>query len=36
MVQRRPNYDPVAAMEQTYRVVADAFERSGVPRERRG
>jgi len=35
MVQRRPNYDPVAAMEQTYRVVADAFERSGVPRERR-
>ena len=36
MVQRRPDYDPVAAMEQTYRVVADAFERSGVPRERRG
>ncbi|HEV8633716.1 MAG TPA: sugar phosphate isomerase/epimerase [Chloroflexota bacterium] len=35
MVQRRPNYDPIAAMEQTYRVVADAFERSGVPRERR-
>ena len=35
MVQRRPNYDAVAAMEQTYRVVAEAFERSGVPRERR-
>jgi sugar phosphate isomerase/epimerase len=35
MVQRRPNYDVVAAMEQTYRVVADAFEKSGVPRERR-
>jgi sugar phosphate isomerase/epimerase len=34
MVQRRPSYDAVAAMEQTYRVVADAFERSGVPRER--
>jgi sugar phosphate isomerase/epimerase len=36
MVQRRPNYDAVAAMEQTYRVVAEAFERSGVPRKRRG
>jgi len=36
MVQRRPGYDAVAAMEQTYRVVADAFERSGVPRQRRG
>ncbi|HEY3079999.1 MAG TPA: sugar phosphate isomerase/epimerase [Chloroflexota bacterium] len=35
MVQRRPTYDAIAAMEQTYRVVADAFERSGVPRERR-
>jgi sugar phosphate isomerase/epimerase len=35
MVQRRPNYDPIAAMEQTYRVCAEAFERSGVPRERR-
>jgi sugar phosphate isomerase/epimerase len=35
MVQRRADYDAVAAMEQTYRVVADAFERSGVPRERR-
>lgn len=36
MVQRRPGYDPVAAMEQTYRVVAEGFERSGVPRARRG
>jgi sugar phosphate isomerase/epimerase len=36
MVQRRPSYDPSAAMEQTYRVVAEAFEKSGVPRERRG
>jgi sugar phosphate isomerase/epimerase len=35
MVQRRPNYDPVAAMEQTYRIVSDAFERAKVPRERR-
>ena len=35
MVQRRPSYDPVQAMEQTYRVVSEAFERSGVPRERR-
>ena len=35
MVQRRPSYDAVAAMEQTYRVVAEAFERAGVPRERR-
>ena len=35
MVQRRPGYDAVAAMEQTYRVVAAAFERSGVPRQRR-
>ena len=34
MVQRRANYDPILAMEQTYRVVAEAFERSGVPRER--
>jgi sugar phosphate isomerase/epimerase len=32
MVQRRANYDPVKAMEQTYRVVAEAFEKSGVPR----
>ncbi len=35
MVQRRPNYDAIAAMEQTYRVCAAAFERSGVPREKR-
>jgi sugar phosphate isomerase/epimerase len=35
MVQRRPDYDPVQAMEQTYRVVSEAFEKAGVPRERR-
>lgn len=35
MVQRRPGYDPVQAMEQTYRVVSEAFEKAGVPRERR-
>lgn len=35
MVQRRPTYDPIAAMEQTYRVVAEAFDQSGVPREQR-
>ena len=32
MVQRRPNYDTVAAMEQTYKVVSEAWARAGVPR----
>ena len=30
MVQRRPNYDPIAAMQQTYDVVARAFTTAGV------
>mgnify|MGYP001445130115 CR=1 FL=1 len=32
MVQRRPNYDAVAAMEQTYRVLSAAFSDAGVAR----
>lgn len=32
MVQRRPNYDPIAAAEQTYRVVAQAFIDAGIER----
>lgn len=32
MVQRRPNYDPFAAAEQTYRVLSQAFEQAGTPR----
>ena len=32
MVQRRPDYDAIAAAEQSYRVLARAFEESGVPR----
>jgi sugar phosphate isomerase/epimerase len=32
MVQRRPGYDPLAAAEQTYRVLADAFEQAGIRR----
>lgn len=32
MVQRRPNYDPFAAAEQTYRVLAQAFDQAGIPR----
>lgn len=35
MVQRRPDYDPLAAAAQSYRVLARAFERAGVRRERR-
>ena len=34
MVQRRPNYDPIAAAEQSYTVVGRAFEVAGVPRDR--
>jgi sugar phosphate isomerase/epimerase len=30
MVQRRPNYDPMAAAEQTYRVLFDAFQQAGL------
>lgn len=32
MVQRRPNYDPLAAAEQSYRVLARAFEEAGIER----
>jgi sugar phosphate isomerase/epimerase len=32
MVQRRPNYDPLAAAEQTYRTLARAFEQAGIAR----
>lgn len=35
MVQNRPTYDAVAAMEQTYRVVDEAMQQAGVPRTRR-
>lgn len=34
MVQRRPDYEAIAAAEQSYRVLSGAFEESGVPRER--
>lgn len=34
MVQRRPDFDPVAAARQSYEVVAAAFEVAGVPRTR--
>lgn len=32
MVQRRPNYDPFAAAEQTYHTLARAFEQAGIAR----
>jgi thiol-disulfide isomerase/thioredoxin len=35
MVQRRPNYDPWAAAQQTYNVVSKAFVEAGVPWEKR-
>ena len=34
MVQRRPGYDPLAAAEQSYRVLSGAFERAGIARPR--
>ena len=34
MVQRRPDYDPLAAAEQSYRVLSKAFEDAGIPRQR--
>lgn len=33
MVQRRPNYDPIAAAEQTYRVLTQAYAVAGVSRD---
>ena len=30
MVQHRPNYDPLAAAEQSYQVLARAFEEAGI------
>ncbi|MBM3264161.1 MAG: sugar phosphate isomerase/epimerase [candidate division Zixibacteria bacterium] len=35
MVQRRPDYDPLAGAALCYRTLDHAFETSGVPRERR-
>ena len=35
MVQRRPGYDPLAAAEQSYRVLARAFEEAGLERDAR-
>jgi sugar phosphate isomerase/epimerase len=35
MVQRRPGFDPIAAAEQSYRVLAEAFRQAGVPRPAR-
>jgi sugar phosphate isomerase/epimerase len=32
MVQRRPNYDPLAAATQTYEVLSRAFEEAGIER----
>jgi inosose dehydratase len=34
MVQRRPDYDPLAAADRSYAVLSRAFEVAGVPRSR--
>ena len=34
MVQSRPDYDPLAAATESYRVLARAFEEAGIPRQR--
>jgi inosose dehydratase len=34
MVQRKPGYDPLAACEQSYRTLAEAFNKAGLPRGR--
>jgi inosose dehydratase len=35
MVQRRPDYDALAAAEQSYRVLSKAFDDAGIVRQRR-
>jgi len=35
MVQRRPDYDPLAAASQSYRVLARAFADAGIVRATR-
>jgi sugar phosphate isomerase/epimerase len=35
MVQRRPDYDPLAAAEQSYKVLASAFKTAGIQRDGR-
>ena len=32
-VQRRPDYDPLAAADLTYRTLDRAFQEAGIPRE---
>ncbi len=32
MVQKRPHYDPIAAAQQTYDVLNNAFQTAGIPR----
>lgn len=34
MVQRRPDYDPLAAAAQSYQVLSDAFDKAGIARPR--
>jgi inosose dehydratase len=34
MVQQRPDYDPLAAAETTYRILSEAFQEAGVERAR--
>jgi hypothetical protein len=35
MVQRRPDYDALAAAEQSYRVLSKAFDDAGIVRQQR-
>jgi sugar phosphate isomerase/epimerase len=34
MVQRRPDYDPFAAAELSYKTLSQAFEKAGIERKR--